>query len=69
MKECKDLVPGDVIKKGGIEFKVKHVLDAGGGKVCMIFEDMAAKKENVDAYLELLKIASNPSMKRGGNND
>lgn len=54
MKRVSELEPGDVIREKGVAFVVKLVLNRDG-KTLIMFEDMPAIRENMDAYGSLLK--------------
>lgn len=50
-----ELKPGDVIREKGVAFTVKQVLNSDAGKTLILFEDMPATEENMEAYGSLLK--------------
>ena len=54
MKRVSELEPGDVIREKGVAFVVKLVLNRDG-KTLIMFEDMSATWENMEAYGSLLK--------------
>lgn len=54
-KKVSELEPGDVIREKGVAFTVKQVLNSGAGKTLVLFEDMPATEENMEAYGSLLK--------------
>lgn len=54
MKRVSELEPGDVIREKGVAFVVKLVLNRDG-KTHIMFEDMPATRENMEAYGSLLK--------------
>ena len=54
-KKVSELEPGDVIRKKGVAFTVKQVLNSDAGKTLILFEDMPATEENMEAYGSLLK--------------
>lgn len=54
-KKVSELEPGDVIREKGVAFTVKQVLNSDAGKTLILFEDMPATKENMEAYGSLLK--------------
>lgn len=54
MKRVSELEPGDVIREKGVAFVVKLVLNRDG-KALIMFEDMPATRENMEAYGSLLK--------------
>ena len=54
MKRVSELEPGDVIREKGVAFVVKLVLNRDG-KTLIMFEDMPATRENMEAYGSLLK--------------
>ncbi len=54
-KKVSELEPGDVIRENGVAFTVKQVLNSGAGKTLVLFEDMPATEENMEAYGSLLK--------------
>lgn len=53
-KTVSELKPGDVIREKGVAFVVKLVLNRDG-KTLIMFEDMPATRENMEAYGSLLK--------------
>lgn len=53
-KTVSELKPGDVIREKGVAFVVKLVLN-WDGKTLIMFEDMQATWENMEAYGSLLK--------------
>lgn len=53
-KTVSELKPGDVIREKGVAFVVKLVLNRDG-KTLIMFEDMPATWENMEAYGSLLK--------------
>lgn len=55
MKRVSELKPGDVIREKGVAFIVKLVLNQEGKKTLIVFEDMPATRENMEAYGSLLK--------------
>ena len=54
-KKVSELEPGDVIREKGVAFTVKQVLNSDAGKTLILFEDMPATTENMEAYGSLLK--------------
>ena len=54
-KKVSELEPGDVIREKGVAFTVKQVLNSDAGKILILFEDMPATEENMEAYGSLLK--------------
>lgn len=54
-KKVSELEPGDVIREKGVAFTVKQVLNSDAGKTLILFEDMPATEENMEAYGSLLK--------------
>ena len=56
-KKVSELEPGDVIRENGVAFTVKQVLNSGAGKTLVLFEDMPATEENMEAYGSLLKLS------------
>lgn len=63
MKEVSELKPGEIIRENGVAFTVRQVLNTDE-KTLIIFEDMPATKENVEAYGSLLKKAK--ELKKNG---
>lgn len=55
MKMVSELKPGDVIWEKGVSFVVRLVLNREEGKTLIVFEDMPATEENMEAYGSLLK--------------
>ena len=55
MKRVSELKPGDVIREKGVSFVVRLVLNREGGKTLIVFEDMPATEENMEAYGSLMK--------------
>lgn len=55
MKRVSELKPGDVIREKGVSFVVRLVLNREEGKTLIVFEDMPATEENMEAYGSLLK--------------
>lgn len=55
MKRVSELKPGDVIREKGVSFVVRLVLNREGEKTLIVFEDMPATEENMEAYGSLLK--------------
>lgn len=55
MKRVSELKPGDVIREKGVSFVVRLVLNREAGKTLIVFEDMPATEENMEAYGSLLK--------------
>lgn len=55
MKRVSELEPGDVIREKGVSFVVRLVLNREGGKTLIVFEDMPATEENMEAYGSLMK--------------
>lgn len=53
-KTVSELKPGDVIREKGVAFVVKLVLNRDS-KTLIMFEDMPATWENMEAYRSLLK--------------
>lgn len=53
-KTVSELKPGDVIREKGVALVVKLVLNRDG-KTLIMFEDMPATRENMEAYGSLLK--------------
>ena len=53
-KTVSELKPGDVIREKGVALVVKLVLNRDG-KTLIMFEDMPATWENMEAYGSLLK--------------
>ena len=54
-KTVSELKPGDVIREKGVAFVVKLVLNQEGKKTLIVFEDIPATEENMEAYGSLLK--------------
>ena len=54
MKRVSELEPGDVIREKGVAFVVKLGRNREG-KTLIMFEDMPATWENMEAYGSLLK--------------
>lgn len=54
-KKVFELEPCDVIREKGVAFIVKQVLNSDAGKTLILFEDMPATEENMEAYGSLLK--------------
>lgn len=63
MKEVSELKPGEIIRENGVAFTVRRVLNTDE-KTLIIFEDMPATKENMEAYGSLLKKAK--ELKKNG---
>ena len=63
MKEVSELKPGEIIRETGVAFTVRRVLNTDE-KTLIIFEDMPATKENMEAYGSLLKKAK--ELKKNG---
>lgn len=63
MKEVSELKPGEIIRENGVAFTVRQVLNTDE-KTLIIFEDMPATKENMEAYGSLLKKAK--ELKKNG---
>lgn len=55
MKRVSELKPGDVIREKGVSFVVRLVLNREEGKTLIVFEDMPATEENMEAYGSLMK--------------
>ena len=56
MKKVSELQPGDVIRVKDVRFTIKAIANLPNGKTTILFEDMDATPENMEAYGELLKI-------------
>lgn len=54
-KTVSELKPGDVIREKGVSFVVRLVLNREEGKTLIVFEDMPATEENMEAYGSLMK--------------
>lgn len=63
MKKVSELKPGEIIRENGVAFTVRRVLNTDE-KTLIIFEDMPATKENMEAYGSLLKKAK--ELKKNG---
>jgi adenylate kinase family enzyme len=63
MKAVSELKPGEIIRENGVAFTVRQVLNTDE-KTLIIFEDMPATNENMEAYGSLLKKAK--ELKKNG---
>lgn len=64
-KTVAELQPGDVIRVRDVRFVIKNIANLPNGKTTIIFEDMDATPENMEAYGELLKIMKQANEKEG----
>lgn len=63
MRAVSELKPGEIIRENGVAFTVRQVLNTDE-KTLIIFEDMPATNENMEAYGSLLKKAK--ELKKNG---
>lgn len=68
MKEVSELKPGEAIRVNNVRFVIKHIANLPGGRTTIIFEDMDATPENMEAYGELLKLMKQANEKEGDKN-
>lgn len=55
MKKVSDLKQGDVIVENGVRFTIDQIAEAPGGRMLILFKDMPATRENMEAYASLMK--------------
>lgn len=68
-KTVAELQPGDVIRVRDVRFVIKQITNLPSGKTTIIFEDMDATPENMEAYGELLRIMKQTKEKEDAKNE
>ena len=69
METVAEIQPGDVIRVKDVRFVIRNIVNLPNGKTTIIFEDMDATPENMEAYGELLKIMKQTKEKEGIKNE
>lgn len=55
MKKVSDLKSGDVLVENGVPFTIDRMAEVPDGRILILFKDMPATRENMEAYGSLLR--------------